>query len=61
MTLNPNRIIDSCGNTAANPYAKKCVTVQPSKTNPDADFYFACGLTVFVVIALIAVFVKFRK
>lgn len=61
MTLNPNRIIDGCGNTAANPYGKKCVTVQKVERNPEADFYFLCGLGAFVTIALVVVFVFFRN
>ena len=59
--LNANRPIDRCGNTAGNPGAKTCSSIQ-TPTDPEADLYFAAGLGVFFVIAVVVIIViNFRS
>jgi hypothetical protein len=59
--LNANRPIDRCGNTVANPNAKKCSTIQPVKTDPEADMYFATGLGVFFVVAVLVITIMYFR
>jgi hypothetical protein len=62
--LNSNRIIDACGNTAANPYAKKCVIVQePPKPLSDTEVIVleVIGVTLLLIVTVIGVMLFRRK
>ena len=64
--LNSARVIDACGNTAANPYAKTCTVVTPKHVWTETDtvvLYLFGGavLTLVIALAVIGVAIFRRK